>query len=189
MKYLKQTFFFFIFLAIGTGFLVSKENRTTTKDTEIKRDTEEILDTTLDIKDSLKNMKSMSINGKVINYGDNTNIKYIEKQIRNTHIHKKYFVNTTHCSQNCGVAIKKWSDAKKYCNVRRSSLPSKTIIENSNRYQKSECSDCNYWTNTEALRPNGKSYPNKKVYVYSQAENDFFKFSTRSTYVATCLAN
>ena len=65
-------------------------------------------------------------------------------------------------------------------------MPSKTQIERSNKYQKKECSDCKYWTNTEAFRRNGQSYPNRKVYVYDQAEGDFSKFSTKSTYVATC---
>ena len=188
MKHIKEILLVLILLTIGTVYLVSKENGTTPKDTEIKKDTEEILDTALDIKDSLKKMKT-TINGKVINYGNNTSIKYIEKQIKNTHIHKKYFLNTTKCSQNCGVAIKKWDDAKKYCKIRGSRLPSKYQIENSNRYNKKECSDCSYWTNTEALRPNGKSYPSTKVYVYLQSDDDFLKFSTRSTYVATCLSN
>ena len=111
------------------------------------------------------------------------------KTIKNTYISKQYFVDSTRCSENCGVAIKKWNDAKTYCNKRGSSLPSKSEIENSSKYQKKECSDCSYWTNTEALRPNGRSYPSPKVYVYLQSEGDFFKFNTKSTYVATCLSD
>jgi len=110
----------------------------------------------------------------------------IYKTVKNTNISNKYFVDTTRCSSSCGVAIKKWNDAKKYCSIRGSQLPSKTQIERSNKYQKKECSDCKYWTNTEAFRRNGQSYPNRKVYVYDQAEGDFSKFSTKSTYVATC---
>ena len=110
----------------------------------------------------------------------------IYKTVKNTNISKNYFIDSTRCSSSCGVAIKKWNDAKKYCSMRGSKLPSKTQIERSSKYQRKECSDCSYWTNTEALRPNGQSYPKRKVHVYLQSEDDFLKFSTNSTYVATC---
>ena len=65
MKYIKQTLFLLILVTGGTVYLVSndsnpkdKELKITSKDTEIKRDTEEIVDITLDIKDSIKNLKT-----------------------------------------------------------------------------------------------------------------------------------
>jgi len=135
------------------------------------------------------------INKKIINKKTVNNIvkktinKHFKTVVNKTSISKNYFIDTTRCSSSCGVAIKKWKDAKKYCSIRGSRLPSKSEIENSSKYEKKECSDCSYWTNTEALRPNGRSYPNKKVWVYEQSEDDFFKYNIKSTYVATCLSD
>ena len=132
------------------------------------------------------------INKKIINKKTVNNIvkktinNDFRKTINKTYISKNYF-NTERCSQNCGVAIKKWRDAKKYCKIRGSQLPSKSLFLKSNKYDNNECSDCRYWTNTEATRSNGKSYPNKKVYVYLQSEGDVLKYNTNSTYVATCV--
>ena len=196
MKYIKQTLFLLVLVTGGTVYLLSnetnpkdKEIKTTSKDIEIKRDTEEIVDITLDIKDSIKNLKTTTINGEIINYGDNSSIEYIDTQVKNTKISNNYFVNGSQCSSSCGIAIQKWDAAKKYCNIRGSQLPSKSQISQSSKYDKNECSDCSYWTSTEALRPNGKSYPRKKVYMYLQSENDFSKVSSKSTYVATCIAD
>lgn len=196
MKYIKQTLFLLVLVTGGTIYLLSnetspkeKEIKTTSKDIEIKRDTEEIVNITLDIKDSIKNLKTTEINGEIINYGDNSNIEYIDTQVKNTKISNNYFVNGSQCSSSCGVAIRKWDAAKKYCNIRGSQLPSKSQIAQSAKYDKDECSDCSYWTSTEALRSNGESYPTKQVYVYLQSEDDFLKYYTTSTYVATCIAD
>ena len=193
-------------------FLLSKSNHITPIEKETKKELNEVHDTVLNnhdinintnkmVKKLLKkdNKATTTINGKKVVYIKNAknvhttvkNIvnKKIYKTVKNTNISKNYFMDSLKCSSSCGVAIKKWTDAKKYCHIRGSKLPSKSQIEISDKFHRKECSDCSYWTSTEAKRRNGKSYPNKKIYVYNQKEDDFFKFATKYTYVATCLGD
>jgi predicted transcriptional regulator len=199
-----------IILGVFSIFLmyIEAKEKTTPITKEIKYEVHEIHDTTLNngeklnklLKKGVVRRRKTVINGKKVVYIEKAkNIKNVHvknifnkniKRIFNTtKIANHYYQKTSQCSKKCGVAIKKWENAKKYCNIRGSSLPSKSQIEKSNRYQRKECLNCSYWTNSESKRPNGKSYPHKKVFVYNQAEDDFFSFATKYTYLATCLSN
>lgn len=144
-------------------------------------------------KDVKKLLKSQSKSGDKIVNVKNMTVNQYDNSINRTYQSIKYFGKVKHCSTNCGVAIKGWSNAKEYCSARKGQLPSRNNINNSSRYEKSECSDCTYWTRDEATRFNkitkeNVSYEPKEVFVYVPSEEDFFQYGTTLTYVATCVS-
>lgn len=147
-------------------------------------------------KDVKKLLKTQSKNGdKVVKVKNvkNMTVNQYDNSINNTYQSIKYFGKKTECSTNCGVALKGWDSAKKYCSTRKGQLPSKSDISSNSRYDKSECSDCTYWTRDEATRFNkitkkSVSYDPKEVFVYVPSQEDFFQYETTLTYVATCVS-
>ncbi|CAA6798506.1 MAG: Unknown protein [uncultured Sulfurovum sp.] len=148
-------------------------------------------------KDVKKLLKTQSKNGdKIVNVKKvkNMTVNQYDESIHKTYQSINYFGNKTQCSTNCGVALKGWNNAKKYCIARKGQLPSKKDISNNSRYNKKECLSCTYWTRTEAMRFNkikkkNVSYDPKEVLVYIPSQEEFLQYDTTLTYVATCVSN
>lgn len=147
-------------------------------------------------KDVKKILKTQSKSGdKVVNVKNvkNMTVNQYDNRINNTYQSIKYFGKKTECSTTCGVALKGWNNAKKYCATRKGQLPSKSDISSNSRYDKSECSDCTYWTRDEAthfnkIKKKSVSYNPKEVFVYVPSQEEFFQYGTTLTYVATCVS-
>ena len=121
-----------------------------------------------------------TISDEIINSIEMLLINKLIRIMNDSDISKNYHSEINSCDNSCGVAIKKWNKAKEYCSIQGTDLASQF------KRDKEQCLNCQYWTNSEATRPNGKSYPIKKAYVYSPSENDFFKFSEKGTHIANC---
>jgi low affinity Fe/Cu permease len=202
----KQTFIMLSLVFTMPIYLLGENNqlKTSNSNKQVNKKHTTINNNVLDNQDIIKNMnnkldkliKSQSKNGKKvvkINKAKNLTVNQIDKSIHKTYISNKYFGKRTQCSTNCGVAIKGWKNAKRYCSIRNGLLPSKNQIKNNSKYDKQACVDCTYWTRTEAMRYNKIKkkkvhYNPKEVLVYVPSEEEFFQYETALTYIATCVS-
>lgn len=113
----------------------------------------------------------------------------IEKVKSRSYISTDYFKKKLRCSPSCGVAIKGWYNAKKYCSEQNGLLVSETEIKKSINIKdrKGACLDCSYWTSREFIPKKRKKNQKKEVYIYLNFEDDLLKYSINGVYIATCL--